>query len=90
MEMPGMTGLELQNHLTATGTRIPTIFITANPDEMVRAHTLKAGALYLEKPFDDEVLLTAIRLALNVKPRWVNKRGKSRGDCQPEVWGEAQ
>ena len=69
MQMPGMTGLELHRHLTAAGTRIPTIFITAELDQTVRARVLKAGALYLPKPFDDEDLLMAIRLALNIKPR---------------------
>ena len=68
MQMPGMTGLELQRHLKASGTSIPTIFITANSDGMLREQVLKSGALYLGKPFDDEALLTAIRLALNAKP----------------------
>src|SRR3546814_3111748 len=44
MRMPGMTGLELYRHLIAVGPPIPTVLVTAYPDEAVRARALKAGS----------------------------------------------
>jgi len=65
MRMPGMTGLELFRHLVAAGTPIPTILVTAYPDETVRAHALRAGVrCYLAKPVVPDVLLGCIRAAL--------------------------
>jgi len=62
VRMPGMTGPELDNYLTASGTPIPTVLITAYPDETVRARALKAGVrCYLAKPLEPEELLTCIR-----------------------------
>jgi FixJ family two-component response regulator len=58
MRMPGMSGLAMHEHLAAAGIAIPTILVTAYPDESVRLRSLKAGVLaYLTKPFDDDVLL---------------------------------
>ena len=63
--MPGMTGLELFRQLVDTGRPIPTIIITAYPDDAVRARALSDGVLcYLRKPFDDEELLDCVRMAL--------------------------
>jgi FixJ family two-component response regulator len=65
MNMPGMSGLELHARLSASGTTIPTILITAYPDDGVRARALRAGVIcYLSKPFDNNDLLTCIRSAL--------------------------
>jgi FixJ family two-component response regulator len=65
VHMPGMSGLQLQSHLAAAGHRIPIIFITAYPDETTRTRALQAGAVdFLDKPFSDEALLSAIGLAL--------------------------
>ncbi len=65
MQMPGMTGLELYAHLAAAGEAIPTILITAHPDENLRASALRAGVLcYLAKPCSEEDLLECIRRAL--------------------------
>ena len=44
IQMPGMTGIELQAHLIANGYRIPTIFITAFPEERIRERAEQAGA----------------------------------------------
>ena len=53
VQMPGMSGLELQNHLTHLGSEIPIIFITAYPDETVKARALNAGAIcFLHKPVE--------------------------------------
>ncbi len=65
MRMPGMTGLELHGHLAAAGTPIPTVLITAYPDEGARARALKTGVTcFLAKPFSAEDLLACIRTAL--------------------------
>jgi FixJ family two-component response regulator len=64
-QMPGMTGLELHRHLVDAGYAIPTIVVTAYPDEVVRRNALKGGVLcYLCKPVDDEHLERCIRSAL--------------------------
>jgi FixJ family two-component response regulator len=65
IQMPGMSGLELQATLAKEEPRIPIIFITAFGDKRVRAQALKAGALeFLDKPFDDDLLLEIVRRAL--------------------------
>src|SRR5437868_8194254 len=52
MQMPGMAGLELHMKLVASGRAIPTVLITAYPDEGIRVRALKAGVVcYLIKPF---------------------------------------
>lgn len=65
MRMGGMSGLELHRHLVASGTRIPTIIITAHPQELARARAREAGiTCYLTKPFTPDELLDCIRRAL--------------------------
>ena len=65
MQMPEMTGLELYSHLIAAGEEIPTIMITAHPDESTRARALSAGVLcYLAKPFSEDDLLGCVRRAV--------------------------
>ena len=67
VQMPGMNGLQLQSHLAAAGYRIAIIFITAYPDEEIRAQALAAGAVaFLTKPFGEEALLEGIRSALKL------------------------
>jgi FixJ family two-component response regulator len=62
VQMPGMTGLELHNRLVASGEPIPTILITAFPDERSRERALQAGVIcYLAKPFSEDDLLACIR-----------------------------
>jgi FixJ family two-component response regulator len=66
IRMPGMSGLQLQATLNAQRCRIPTIFITAHGDEVMRFQALRAGAVeFLPKPFDDEVLVESVRAALD-------------------------
>jgi FixJ family two-component response regulator len=66
IRMPGMSGLQLQARLNAERCRIPTIFITAHGDEEMRFQALREGAVeFLQKPFDDEILIESIRAALN-------------------------
>ncbi len=65
LHMPGLSGLDLQDRLIATGHRFPIIFITGYPDENVRAHAMKAGAIgFLSKPFNNDDLLGYIERAL--------------------------
>jgi FixJ family two-component response regulator len=66
VQMPGMTGIELHRHLTNAGYAIPTILVTAYPDEIARRRALKHGILcYLPKPVDDEHLERCLRSALD-------------------------
>jgi FixJ family two-component response regulator len=69
VQMPGMTGLDLHRHLSASGKPIPTILITAYPDDSVRERAVAAGAIgYLSKPFDESDLLACVRSALTTRP----------------------
>jgi FixJ family two-component response regulator len=53
VQMPNMSGIELQGRLSELGFEIPIIFITAYPDEAVRQRAMEAGAVaFLLKPFD--------------------------------------
>jgi FixJ family two-component response regulator len=65
VQMPGMTGIELQEALKVQGHSLPIIFITAFPEETIRARALKDGAVcFLSKPFDGTVLIDCIDGAL--------------------------
>src|SRR4030095_15768220 len=65
VQMPGMTGVELHRHLVDVGHRIPTILVTAYPDEFARKRALKDGVVcYLCKPVDDDHLERCLRSAL--------------------------
>jgi FixJ family two-component response regulator len=67
VQMPGMSGIELQSVLLAQGRRIPTIFVTAFPEEQVRARALEAGAIdFLSKPFNCQTLIKLIDTALGL------------------------
>jgi FixJ family two-component response regulator len=74
VQMPGLSGLELQRGLIAQGVRMPTIFITAFPEEETRARAMKAGALgYLSKPFSEDSLLRCLSTALGDPGRKVSR-----------------
>jgi FixJ family two-component response regulator len=65
MRMPQMTGLELHQLLVASNYAIPTILITAYPDDRVRAQALESKVVcYLAKPFAVNELLACIRCAI--------------------------
>jgi FixJ family two-component response regulator len=65
VQMPGMTGVELHRKLVDAGYAIPTIIVTAYPNEVVRRRALKDGVVcYLPKPVDDEHLERCLRSAL--------------------------
>ncbi len=66
VRMPMVDGLTLLRRLTAEGSTIPAIFITAHDDAKTRAEAREAGGMcYLTKPFDDEAFLGAIRESLS-------------------------
>jgi FixJ family two-component response regulator len=68
--LPGMSGLELQLQLIRDGCGIPIVFMTAQYDNegRMRERALRAGALaFLQKPFGDEDLLSAVRFALSIR-----------------------
>ena len=65
IQMPEMTGVELYARLIEAGHKIPTIFVTAYPDEARRARTLKGEIVcYLLKPFDDNELMDCVQRAV--------------------------
>ena len=65
IRMPGMTGLELQDNLQARNIEIPIIFLTGHGDVPMSVKALKAGAVdFIQKPFNDQVLLTCIHGAI--------------------------
>ena len=65
VQMPAMSGLDLLTHMRTRGYKAPFIFITAFPDESVRARALKAGAIcFLAKPFAAPELINCVETAL--------------------------
>ena len=70
--LPGLSGLELQTQL-ANRTDMPIIFITGHGDVPMTVKAMKAGAIeFLTKPFKDDVLLDAIRGAIELSPTAVH------------------
>ncbi len=67
VRMPGMDGLELMQRLRASGFRGPIVVMTAHGDVSTAVRAMKAGAVdFIEKPFDDDVLLATISAALDM------------------------
>jgi FixJ family two-component response regulator len=65
VSLPGLTGLELQKRIAVERTDIPIIFVSGYADVPTTVQAMKAGAVeFLIKPFSDDVLLSAIRAAL--------------------------
>ena len=65
VQMPGLNGLQVQEQLTRAGHRLPVIFITAHDDAAVREQAMAAGALaFVRKPFNDELLIKTLNVAL--------------------------
>ncbi len=66
VHMPAMNGIELHRRLIDMGHAIPTILVTAYPDNDVRARALKDGVVcYLRKPVDEKHLMRCLRTALH-------------------------
>lgn len=65
VRMPGIDGVELQRQLKAKGSTLPVIVMTGHGDIALAVEAMKAGAVdFLEKPFDDEVMIASIKTAL--------------------------
>ena len=76
VELPGLSGLDLQRELAAHGIKLPIIFITGYGDIPMSVRAMKAGALeFLTKPFSDQDLLDAIQQALE-RDRVARQRSK--------------
>jgi FixJ family two-component response regulator len=66
VNMPAMTGIELYRHLVKTGHAIPTILITAYPNDIDRTRALNEGVIcYLQKPVDLQDLIRCLDAALS-------------------------
>ena len=93
VHMPGMTGVEFHARLIKLGHAIPTILVTAYPDDVVRDPALKDGVVcYLSKPVDDDHLERCLRSALKRRPpvldplaRWSGCHGWERLVCAPSA-----
>jgi DNA-binding NtrC family response regulator len=67
VNLPGLSGLDVQKELIKSGAQIPVIFLTGHGDIPMTVNAVKAGAVdFLTKPFDDEALLSAIRQTLTL------------------------
>ncbi|HSE26129.1 MAG TPA: response regulator transcription factor [Pyrinomonadaceae bacterium] len=74
VRLPGLSGLEFQRELAARNIRIPVVFVTGHGDIPMSVRAMKAGAVeFLTKPFRDEDLLDAIRIALARDRVWREK-----------------
>ena len=79
VRMPGMSGLDLQEQLGEGGISLPAIIITGHADVPMAVRALKAGAYdFIEKPFNDQVLLERVQKALEAgeEDRFVEDRQK--------------
>jgi two-component system response regulator FixJ len=66
VRMPGLSGLQLQEQLAAMNTPLPVVIVTGHGDLPMAVKAMKAGAVdFIEKPFDDEVILASVQEALS-------------------------
>ena len=83
VRMPGMSGLELQETLKARNSQVPVVLITGHGDVAMAVRAMKAGASdFIEKPFNDQVLLDAVNRAL-VRAR--DGQGAGRAEIEARV-----
>jgi FixJ family two-component response regulator len=65
VQMPGLNGLEVQDHLVQRHSPLPVIFITAHDEAGVRERAMASGAVaFLRKPFNDELFIKTMRAAM--------------------------
>jgi len=66
IRMPGLSGLDLQQELSAAGLDMPVVFVTGHGTVPMSVRAMKAGAVdFLQKPIDDQVLLDAVQRAID-------------------------
>ena len=86
VRMPGMSGLELQEALRQRKAELPTIIITGHGDVSMAVRAMKAGASdFIEKPFNDQVLLDALHRALEQSRGQSAGAGVSRAEAEARV-----
>ena len=67
VRMPGLSGLDLQQELSDAGLSVPIVFMTGHGTVPMSVRAMKAGAVdFLQKPFDDQVLLDAVQQAIDL------------------------
>ena len=82
--MPGLNGLELQKRVAVEHPDVPIIFITGHGDVPKTVQAMKAGAVeFLTKPFNDDVLLGAIRQALERSRVAASQQAEMQGTPKP-------
>jgi two-component system response regulator FixJ len=87
VRMPEMTGIDLVRRLKELGINLPVIVITGHGDVALAVEAMKAGAVdFIEKPFDDDVMLTAVRAAL-VRGESAGKRDAERAEIAERLKG---
>jgi two-component system response regulator FixJ len=85
IRMPEMNGLELVGELKKRGVTHPVIVLTGHADVALAVEAMKAGVLdFLEKPFEDETLLTAVRMALE-KGEGESSKAKERLEIEARL-----
>lgn len=74
VQMPGMTGLDLQNHLISSGYTIPILFISANGNARIKNTAMATGAVaFFQKPVDDKDLLGVIHKSIGTSIKKLQK-----------------
>jgi two-component system response regulator FixJ len=87
VRMPGLSGIDLLKHLKELGIDVPVIVITGHADVPLAVEAMKFGAVnFLEKPFDDEVLVTSVQAALR---QWGGeaRRNTERAEIESKLVG---
>jgi two-component system, LuxR family, response regulator FixJ len=85
VRMPGMSGIDLLRRLKEIRIEVPVIVITGHGDVPLAVEAMKVGAIdFLEKPFDDEVLLASVRSALN-RQDGETKRHAERAETESKL-----
>jgi two-component system, LuxR family, response regulator FixJ len=85
VRMPGMSGIDLLRRLRERKISVPVIVITGHGDIPLAVEAMRIGAIdFLEKPFDDEVLIASVKTALRQKEGEVKRHGERAGSppCQ--------
>jgi FixJ family two-component response regulator len=85
VQLPGMTGMELQVHLRSLGSSLAIVFITGHGDIPTSVRAMKGGAVdFLSKPFDDAQFLEAVAAALERSAR--DRRERAEVESIQERW----